>query len=93
MADELPKPPGDPTVVPAVAPVLGTAAPTTPAPPVPRDARDVRADAVLSERPREASKKLFVGFRVAVPVANGLGGAAETLARRGRDGNLAHLLR
>ena len=82
MSDELPKIPSAasaPSAVPAVI--------------APQDPRDIRADAVMAERPREASRKLFVGFRIAVPVANGLAGAAETLARRARDGSLAPLLR
>jgi 2'-5' RNA ligase len=35
-----------------------------------------------------SGRKLFVGVRVAVPVANALAGCAETLARRARDAGL-----
>ncbi|MBA3502696.1 MAG: RNA 2',3'-cyclic phosphodiesterase [Myxococcota bacterium] len=36
----------------------------------------------------EAGKRLFVGIRVSVGTANALAGAAETLARRARDGGV-----
>jgi 2'-5' RNA ligase len=36
----------------------------------------------------EPGKRLFVGIRVSVATANALAGAAETVARRARDGNV-----
>ncbi len=42
---------------------------------------------VFVSRPIE-SRRLFVGARVSVATANALGGAAETLARRARDGGI-----
>lgn len=70
-------------------PVVAVAAPA----PVKIDPRDVRAEAALTERAKDPGKRLFVGFRVAVPCANALVGAVETLARRARDGAASSVLR
>ena len=43
---------------------------------------------MTDESKREPGKRLFVGLRVSVGTANALAGAAETLARRARDGGI-----
>ncbi len=43
----------------------------------------------MSEPIQPAGKRLFVGFRVAVPAANSLASAVETLSRRTREAGLA----